>query len=243
MQDEAIEIWIQKVGENRKDPLKGAKFLLKDVCGEKADTFKNSAVTGVSGCDHQLANKEDSESLKVTAKDGKVLIPAERLISGHTYTLTETAAPAGYIGGASVTFHVAEDGTIDAIRSNGCASLDEDNTTIIIKNTRIPAESEDNGEYEGGAPGKADETTVTAKKKTTQQDLKDGTEETDGTADGSGDGNGLAGASNGAVGNAKRTGDSQTPLVWIVLILGAVLVIAAVEIYDRRRRKDQKEDQ
>ena len=139
VKDVPIEIYIRKLGEDD-TALQGAKFILKDACGTAG------AVDGV----HKLANGSDSEEIEITAANN-ILIPIERLIGGHTYTLTETKAPDGYECTAVVTFHVKTDGTIDTITSTGgykgyttasgadkvCASTDEDCTTINIMDEKI----------------------------------------------------------------------------------------------------------
>lgn len=143
MTDELIKLYIKKVGENGSTPLKGAVFELKDTCNDKS---------GISNCDHKLANGADSESIEITADDGTILIPIERVIGGHTYTLTETKAPDGYESTAVVTFNVKTDGTIDenSLKTSGgytestdegttnsCAFLDNNRTTVNIKDELI----------------------------------------------------------------------------------------------------------
>lgn len=149
MQNEPIKIYIQKYGEEESVPLKGARFLLKDTCNSES---------GEANCDHKLANEADSETIEITADDGKIMIPIERVIGGHTYTLTETKAPDGYECTAVVTFHVKTDGTISSLSSTGgykgysdsagntgdssdtkkvCASTDDAKTTINILNEKI----------------------------------------------------------------------------------------------------------
>ena len=138
MEDEPIKIYIQKLGEDDDTKLKGAEFTLTDVCSNES---------GENGCDHKLANGSYSEEIEITADNGKILIPIERLIGGHTYKLKETKAPDGYECTAAVTFHVKTDGTIDTITSTGgyttaesgnvCASTNEARTTINIKDEKI----------------------------------------------------------------------------------------------------------
>ncbi|MGO5541453.1 SpaA isopeptide-forming pilin-related protein [Blautia sp. HCP3S3_H10_1] len=143
MTDELIKLYIKKVGENGSTPLKGAVFELKDTCNDQS---------GISNCDHKLANGADSESIEITADDGTILIQIERVIGGHTYTLTETKAPDGYESTAVVTFNVKTDGTIDenSLKTSGgytestdegtttsCASLDNNRTTVSIKDELI----------------------------------------------------------------------------------------------------------
>lgn len=149
MQNEPIKLYIQKYGETKNVPLKGARFLLKDTCNSES---------GEANCDHKLANEADSETIEITADNGKIMIPIERVIGGHTYTLTETKAPDGYECTAVVTFHVKTDGTISSLSSTGgykgysdstgnigdssdtkkvCASTDNAKTTINILNEKI----------------------------------------------------------------------------------------------------------
>lgn len=96
MQDEPIKVYITKLGEGT-NVLTGAEFELTDTC---------------TNCDnaHKLANDALSETITVTGE--KTLIPIERLIGGHTYTLTETKAPDGYECTAVVTFTVNTYGKI-----------------------------------------------------------------------------------------------------------------------------------
>lgn len=134
MQDELIKLYIQKQGELG-EVLTGVKFVLKDTCSGNE-------------CDHKLANDSSSETITISDASGKVMIPAERLIGGHTYTLEETKAPDGYESTAKVTFKVQTDGTIDpeSLKSSGgyqgsgnepCASIDTDHKIITIKDEKI----------------------------------------------------------------------------------------------------------
>lgn len=143
MTDELIKLYIQKLGEDGRTALKGAVFELTDTCNDQS---------GISNCDHKLANGADRESIEITADNGTILIPIERVIGGHTYTLTETKAPDGYESTAVVTFNVKTDGTIDenSLKTSGgytestdegtttsCASLDNNRTTVSIKDELI----------------------------------------------------------------------------------------------------------
>ena len=138
MRDEPIELYIEKVGEDSRTKLSGAVFTLTDVC------------TGA--CDHLLANGESSETGITTGEGGKVMIPIERVIAGHTYMLEETKAPDGYECTAKVTFTVKPNGTAELVpegTSGGyvkidgetvistTAVLDTNQTTITISNERI----------------------------------------------------------------------------------------------------------
>ena len=127
MQDKPIELYIEKVGEDLGPKLSGAVFTLTDVCTEN--------------CDHKLANGESSETGITTGKDGKVMIPIERVIAGHTYMLEETKAPDGYECTAKVTFTVKPNGTAELVSTEGGhteAVLDKTNqTTFTISNERI----------------------------------------------------------------------------------------------------------
>lgn len=106
MQDEAIKIYLEKLGEDDFTHLRGAVFTLKDANGEK------------------LANGTDSEIITIDTEDGKLMIPVERVIGGHTYTLTETKAPDGYECTVEITFTVKTDGTLENIKSSGGHSAD-----------------------------------------------------------------------------------------------------------------------
>lgn len=130
MQDEAIKIYLQKLGEND-DALKGAEFELKDADGDK------------------LANGTDSEFIRIQSDDGKTMIPVERVIGGHNYTLTEKKAPDGYECTAVIQFHVNADGSANLLKAEGgftpegqqyCASVTEgSDPTISIRNEKIRA--------------------------------------------------------------------------------------------------------
>ncbi len=168
-----------------------------------------------------------------TDSEGNIRI---RLHEKGTYTLKETKAASGYQCNASVTFRVNDDGSVTII-SGGTLDTDENGeeikTTILVKNDRIPESSGSTGYWEDTA-GAADTATVPVKKKKAQTQTTDaaaGSTEETGTA-ASEDEN-----SSGLVNNAKRTGDAQTPLIWIGLIAGAVVLIAAIEWLDRRRRR------
>ena len=150
MQDEPIKIYVKKLGESGMDGLTGATFTLKDTC-PKDESGKDTCETS-----HKLADGRESETLLVNSTDG-ILIPIERVIGGHTYTLTETKAPDGYEATAQVTFKVKTDGTIDEgsmtasggyvpktetiqatqESTSGCASLDTGKTTISIRDEKV----------------------------------------------------------------------------------------------------------
>ncbi|MDD6464333.1 MAG: SpaA isopeptide-forming pilin-related protein, partial [Coprococcus sp.] len=141
MQDEPIRIYVKKLGESGTDGLTGATFTLKDTC-PKDESGKDTCETN-----HKLANGSESETLQVNSTDG-ILIPIERVIGGHTYTLTETKAPDGYEATAVVTFKVKTDGTIDegSMTASGgyisntqehCAALDNNKTIISIRDEKV----------------------------------------------------------------------------------------------------------
>ena len=125
MKDEPIELFIEKTGEVSTDKLADAQFRLTDICTDP--------------CDHKLANGADSESV-TTDSDGKVMIPIERVIAGHTYRLEETKAPDGYECTAVITFKVKEDGTAERLTTTGGhtgATLGGDKKTFQISNEKI----------------------------------------------------------------------------------------------------------
>ena len=111
MQDEPIKVYLHKFGEgsDESDGLAGAVFELKDTC---------------QTCDNNRKLADGSDSMSIITVGTKQLIDIEKLIGGHTYTLTETATdpetgkltgnPAGYECTAVVTFTLKTDGTIAA---------------------------------------------------------------------------------------------------------------------------------
>ena len=164
MQDEPIKIYVKKLGESGDNGLTGATFTLKDTCKTN----------------HKLANGNESETIQVNSADG-IMIPIERVIGGHTYTLKETKAPDGYEATAEVTFKVNTDGTIDegSMKASGgyisntqepCASLDDKKTTISIRDekVRVTLTKEDDADPNKKLKG--------VKFTLTPQNKKDGTE-------------------------------------------------------------------
>lgn len=154
MADVPIKLYLQKLGESDTVSGKGAVFTLTDTCSSNSAAGTGDGTTGngvgttaTASCDGKLADGESSKELKITADDGKLLLPIESLVAGHTYKLKETTAAAGYQADAEVVFHVAEDGTkIDSIVSttggyliseNKCATLDDAQTTIKIYDKRV----------------------------------------------------------------------------------------------------------
>lgn len=122
MKDDLIKLYIQKLGQTGKEPLGGAEFELTDVCTD-------------TNCDHTLADGT-STSVQIKVENGKVLVPAETVIGGHTYLLKETKAPDGYECTAEVIFEVGEDGTIEKISATGgygnCAEVTDDQGVPVI---------------------------------------------------------------------------------------------------------------
>ena len=94
--DIAIEARVAKVDENGK-PLAGAAFTVA-AADDPADT---RTVT--------------------TGEDGTAALDAAWLVAGRTYTITETAAPAGFELAGSASFTVAEDGTVSLVADDGSA--------------------------------------------------------------------------------------------------------------------------
>ncbi len=122
MTDEPIKIYIEKYNADYSNKLNGAEFRLTDVCENPE-------------FNHKLANDSLSETIRVET-DGRVMIPVERVIAGHTYQLEETKAPDGYECTAVVTFKVKTDGTIE-LNQTDCAKLDTNKTTIEVKDEII----------------------------------------------------------------------------------------------------------
>ena len=246
---------------NRKTAIPGTQFTLYRTVDEKStlyteaemveaaaaeeqgstDAAQNNAQAAAGTGSEQQNTGDTAETLWTRNETGIFTTDSEgniriRLHEKGTYTLKETKAASGYQCNASVTFRVNDDGSVTII-SGGTLDTDENGeeikTTILVKNDRIPESSGSTGYWEDTA-GAADTATVPVKKKKAQTQTTDaaaGSTEETGTA-ASEDEN-----SSGLVNNAKRTGDAQTPLIWIGLIAGAVVLIAAIEWLDRRRRR------
>ncbi|MDD6406264.1 MAG: SpaA isopeptide-forming pilin-related protein, partial [Clostridiales bacterium] len=136
MTDKPIKLYIEKIGEDKQTKLAGAQFELTDICDD--------------GCSRRLANDASSETV-VTGTDGKVMIPVERVIAGHTYQLKEIKAPDGYECTAVITFTVDTDGKAEIKQTSGgyvnntgspdtsikTAELNMDGTTFTISNEKI----------------------------------------------------------------------------------------------------------
>ena len=123
--DEPVEVQIEKLGENSAS-LTGATFTLAPAEGS---TFADGS----------------TEALTLSTTDGLTSVVSAQLVSGQTYVLTETAAPAGYeLIAGSFTFTVAEDGTLaPAAEGNTSAyALGEDAGVITITATDEPASIE-----------------------------------------------------------------------------------------------------
>ncbi len=200
MQDEAIKLYIRKIGDSG-EPLSGAKFRLTDTCSGDCEYAKG------------LADGSTAGEYTVTAQNGILLLPVGKVAVGHTYTLTETSAPSGYTGNVELSFHVAEDGTIDKFSSNGSAYLDDTKTTIIVKNEKIHYSDRD------------DEDDSNAE----NADVAKNIDDVNGTN------------RNVNVKSAKKTGDTQNPLFWLQLAAGAGLFMILFEVIERYLRKHKKD--
>jgi len=99
--DKPIEITLHKVGETGADSLTGAVFELSDACAEEGHAFADKST--------------DEIILNIEAEDGKLLIPKNKLIAGHTYKLIETKAPDGYECTAELSFKVEANGELSEI--------------------------------------------------------------------------------------------------------------------------------
>lgn len=112
VKDQPIEIGLKKIDAESNAALSGAEFKVEG-------TFTGS-VGGV---------------ITVTPENFKEELKGH-LIAGGTYTLTETTAPKGYEMAEPVQFTVNDTGKLALNGSPTYASLDNDNETIVLKNTQ-----------------------------------------------------------------------------------------------------------
>ncbi len=93
----------------------------------KVEISKTSLVDGkeLSGATLQILDKNGKVVKEWTTNGTKTMIEAE-LIAGETYTLKETAAPAGYVIASEVNFTVKRDGSITKV------SMQDDYTKVVI---------------------------------------------------------------------------------------------------------------
>lgn len=112
VKDQPIEIGLEKIDAESNEKLEGAVF---KVTG----TFADKAITEI-----EVTPENFKEKLK------------GHLIAGGTYTLTETTAPKGYEMAVLIQFKVDDTGKIALEDSPAHAALDNDNETIVLKNTQ-----------------------------------------------------------------------------------------------------------
>ena len=112
VKDQPIEIGLEKIDAESNEKLEGAVF---KVTG----TFADKAITEI-----EVTPENFKEELK------------GHLIAGGTYTLTETTAPKGYELAEPVGFTVNDTGKVALNDSPTYAYLDNDNETIVLKNTQ-----------------------------------------------------------------------------------------------------------
>lgn len=112
VKDQPIEIGLEKIDAESNEKLEGAVF---KVTG----TFADKAITEIEVTPANL-----TETL------------SGQLIAGETYTLTETTAPKGYELAEPINFIVDDAGKIALKDSPAHAALDNNNETIILKNTQ-----------------------------------------------------------------------------------------------------------
>lgn len=112
VKDQPIEIGLEKIDAESNEKLEGAVF---KVTG----TFADKAITEI-----EVTPESFKEELK------------GHLIAGKTYKLTETTAPKGYEMAVLVQFTVDDTGKIVLEDSPAHAALDNNNETIVLKNTQ-----------------------------------------------------------------------------------------------------------
>lgn len=112
VKDQPIEIGLEKIDAESNEKLEGAVF---KVTG----TFADKEITEIEVTPANL-----TETLSV------------QLIADETYTLTETTAPKGYELAEPINFIVDDAGKIALKDSPAHAALDNNNETIILKNTQ-----------------------------------------------------------------------------------------------------------
>ena len=112
VKDQPIEIGLKKIDAESKEKLEGAVF----------------KVTGT------FADKEIAE-IEVTPANLTETLSGQ-LIAGETYTLTETTAPKGYELAELIQFKVDDGGKVALTGNPTHAALENNNETIVIKNTQ-----------------------------------------------------------------------------------------------------------
>lgn len=112
VKDQPIEIGLEKIDAESSEKLEGAVF---KVTG----TFADKEITEIEVTPANL-----TETLSV------------QLIADETYTLTETTAPKGYELAEPINFTVDDAGKIALKDSPAHAAIDNNNETIILKNTQ-----------------------------------------------------------------------------------------------------------
>ena len=111
IENEPIEVKLQKVDSKSGEMLEGAEFTLTDLAGSSEQTVE-------------------------TGENGTVILPG--IVSGRSYRLEETKAPAGYLMSdlhPSVEFTVEADGSVSFIKTEntpGNDSITGDKTETLI---------------------------------------------------------------------------------------------------------------
>ena len=137
MRDKQLAVTISKKALSGVEELPGATLTLTDT------TLNQEVATWVSASTAKTLSSTVSTAGGGTLIDGLYYtFPAGQsypLIAGHSYRLSEDAAPAGYLLSDAITFTIALDGSITAVSANGeltgstLTMRDETNTLQLYK--------------------------------------------------------------------------------------------------------------
>ena len=113
-------------GGSEGDPLVGTfeKPTVKSHYGELSFTKVNTESTALEGATFTLTTAEDASWSRTAASDEDGKVTFENIPSGHTYTLTETKAPEGYLAVDPITVTVSY-GDVTAKQGEKDISLDD----------------------------------------------------------------------------------------------------------------------